>query len=76
MFKSQSCVPNREVINIFIIKKNIYPYFHLWRNSGLKKKKHFKKLVKPEVSEAEAIPQIYADFIQHKGLFKYYITHF
>ena len=34
------------------------------------------KLVKPQVSEAVALPQIYADLIQDKGLFKYYITHF
>ena len=34
------------------------------------------KLVKPQVSEAVALPQIYADLIQHKGLFKYYIIHF
>ena len=34
------------------------------------------KLVKPQVSEAVALSQIYADLIQHKGLFKYYITHF
>ena len=35
-----------------------------------------KKLVKHQVSEALAIPHIYADLIQHKGLFKYYITYF
>ena len=34
------------------------------------------KLVKPQVSEAVALPQIYADLIQNKGLFKYYISHF
>ena len=34
------------------------------------------KLVKPQVLEAVALPQIYADLIQHKGLFKYYITYF
>ena len=34
------------------------------------------KLVKPQVSVAVAIPQIYADLIQHKELFKYYIAHF
>ena len=34
------------------------------------------KLVKPQVSEAVALPQIYADFIQHMGLLKYYISHF
>ena len=34
------------------------------------------KLVKPQVSEAVALPQIYADPIQHKELFKYSITHF
>ena len=32
--------------------------------------------VKQQVSEAVALPQIYADLIQDKGLFKYYITHF
>ena len=32
--------------------------------------------IKPQVSEAVALPQIYADLIQHKGLFKYYIIHF
>ena len=41
-----------------------------------KKNSTFQKLVKPQVSEAVAIPLIYADIIQHKGLFKYYITHF
>ena len=34
-------------------------------------KKKSKKLVKPQVSEAVALPQIYADLTQHKGLFKY-----
>ena len=34
------------------------------------------KLVKPQISEAVALPQIYADLFQHKGLFKYYISHF
>ena len=34
------------------------------------------KLVKPQASEAVALPQIYADFIQHMGLFKYNISNF
>ena len=53
--------------------KKIYIFFQIYHN-------HLytinAKTSKPQVSEAVALPQIYADLIQHKGLFKYYITHF
>ena len=48
----------------------------MWNNFICYKITNLDKLVKPQVSEAVALPQIYADLIQHKGLFKYYITHF